>query len=547
VFDLTPLRHCPALKRLLVELHGSPGRLHDVRGLQQLVSLQELVLLFKCPALSSLRKLLLGSWHPAVTAAAAAEEEQEGLYGSHGSSSTTSSSSGGGAGRGAKRGSKQGFLARLLSCFAGDEGGMEAPASHSQAVRPRAVIDTRPYSQRTQLRRNSDGSASGSSEASAAQGRATAHVYISGAEAAAAAAAAGGGSATACWAGEAVPPEDVALCRDIMSCLRSFSPVFAVGVPPAAQRVAVATNSRLLLRAPHNLAKAERVELVAGSVYLQGAHPPAAAGGGGGGAGHGSGVDLHTSSSHHSSSGRPSLSRQGSSLHTSGTGTGDATPASPRGLFGRGWFGSASSNNLLAADAAAGPWKGVVQHQARVAHRHLQLLQGAVTQVQAAGGTCTGSSIKISPAVAPHLHAVRHRLPRQVQPHHHQLSSSIRHWWHAEGGGAGGAAAALVEDATVAHWLQQQSGGGLVLLPPAVYPQLVAGAIAAGASPGAVPGYGPGVPGVPEWLEVDEEGDLVGRDVALPVSVVTRVGVTGYQVVQQLLAEVDQDCFTFFS
>jgi hypothetical protein len=225
-------------------------------------------------------------------------------------------------------------------------------------------------------------------------------------------------------------------------------------------------------------------------------------------------------------------------------------PASPRGLFGRGWFGSVSSNNLMAADAAAAPWVDVVQHQALVAHRHLQLLQGAVAQVQAAGGTCNGSSINISPAVAPHWHAVHHRLPREVLPHHYQLqqqlSSSSRHWWQTEGGG-GSTAAVLCEDAGVAHWLQQQSNGQLLMLPPAVYPQLVAGAFAAGAAPGAAPGYAPGATGVPQWLEVDEEGDLVGKDVALPVSVVTRAGVTGHQVVQQLLAEVDQDCFTFFS
>jgi hypothetical protein len=48
-------------------------------------------------------------------------------------------------------------------------------------------------------------------------------------------------------------------------------------------------------------------------------------------------------------------------------------------------------------------------------------------------------------------------------------------------------------------------------------------------------------------MEVDEDGDLVGRDVGTPLLVVAKQGVQGSDVVGDLVRVVEQGCFTYFS
>jgi len=49
IFDARPLARCPKLRRLMLELHGTKGSLHDLQGLADLHGLTELVVLLKCP------------------------------------------------------------------------------------------------------------------------------------------------------------------------------------------------------------------------------------------------------------------------------------------------------------------------------------------------------------------------------------------------------------------------------------------------------------------------------------------------------------------
>ena len=585
VFDARPLVSCPLLQKLLLELHGSPGALHDVQGLQNLQGLKELTIIFKCPALSSLRKLLLGN-NPAAAAVATtaatadAAAGMSGLtepsamggrraVGKHSARTTAGAASASGAEQGYKQKGTGSWLGSLLSCFGGGSSSSSADAQEAkkqqQGQQQQVHVHALPASPFMRLSRMSVGS---TNSAGGGDGGSTFQRSLAASAAGAGVGRAGPGSvdgSSTASKSRAAPPTaaEVALYTQLLRCLGLIAPVFAVAVPDVSGKLLIATTGRLMLREPQRLLQIRQPSLLAAQLYLQ---LPGA-----GGSAVGSGVTLEDgiqAGLMRSGSGKNTIPFRSSSSsskvqdqqqqfgagHLIGGAGQDAAGSFKRGQYFVGRF----EDEQAWEDAAPLSWVDQVKQGGVKGHRGISILQqaGGLTGAQNASRAAASSKSCVDA-----VHAVENMLNNMP------LSSSgstrrpiaanaLRSRFGKMAGAkdAGGALqegrfqgpAVLQDQGKVAQWLQQWSHGQLVASPPECYSGLLFGQAAAAAA-AAAGAAGEAGEASSVWMEVDEDGDLVGRDVGTPLLLVAKSGVAGNDVVGDLVGVVEQNCFTYFS